>query len=591
MKTFHITVNESSYEELVQVVSKRLSDRGMSYREEADLRVTVTVDPSFKEDSFRITGKTHNIEIVADSLINAYAGCGRLLYTGSFTEDGFMPSDIRGSVSYDCEIRCVYTATHFHTFYFNAPLESVYTYLEDLALMGINGIAHPVPDINLNINRREELEAAFDRCAAVCKKAMSLGMKIHFGGTTSCTFLDIPEHLKAVPIPDPIPCRGNSGHKVCPSKPDGQKILDEQNRFVMNQWKMRGINVDYVGFFPYDEGGCGCEMCHPWGARGYIKACKRAKEVIREIYPDCKFIVGTWLFDRPEEGEWEALSKSLDEEKWADVIMADSHDAFPRYPLDVKVPGNLPLIAFPEISMWGLWPWGGYGASFFPKRYTGIWRSTEGKLHGGRMYSEGIYEDLNKYIVAGLYRDYNNDPDRAVAEYARYHFGCRDTEKFVEMVDCIEKNMVLNADNSGGKVFMTPEMNKSDPALAERARELALELDAQLPTWGRKSWRWRTMYIRTVLDLHRYRNEKLHENEEAVAAMQELAEIYCCIKDYKIADDPYHLKLRPPFPVYDENFDPADYQNIGSILNAAAIGLIVNEKNVDIRVTSGGNQA
>lgn len=590
MRTYRITVSDHLLEELVRVVSKRLSDREMSFAEDAEFELNVKIDPDFRKDSFKITGKPNKIEITADSLINAYAGCGRFLYTSRFDEDGIVPSNMRGTVSYDCEIRMVYTATHFHTFYFNAPPEKVYTYVEDLALMGINSLTHPVPDINLNINRKEEMGEAFDRCAAVCKKAMSLGMKLALGGATSCTFLDIPEHLKATPIPDPIPCRGNAGHKVCPSKPDGQKILDEQNRFVMSEWKKRGVEVNYINFFPYDEGGCGCSECHPWGARGYIKACKRAREVIKEIYPNSKYIVGTWLFDRPDEGEWDALSKSLDEEKWADIVMADDHEDFPRYPLDVKVPGDLPLIAFPEISMWGLWPWGGYGASFFPKRYTDIWHSTEGKLSGGRMYSEGIYEDLNKYIVAGLYRDFNNDPDKAAAEYASYNFGCTDTAKFVELINCIEKNTVLNAEQPGRKVFMTPEMNNSDMAAANRAWELAQEIDALLPEWGKNCWRWRIIYIRAFIDLHRYNNEKLHENPETVSAMKELADIYYCMKDYKISDDPYHLKLRPPFPVYDETFNVDDY-TVGSIKNAAAIGLIVTGKEINITTANAGNQA
>jgi len=43
--------------------------------------------------------------------------------------------------------------------------------------------------------------------------------------------------------------------------------------------------------------------------------------------------------------------------------MVDDHDDFPRWPLDHgggKV-GGLPLLNFPEISMWGRSPWGGYG--------------------------------------------------------------------------------------------------------------------------------------------------------------------------------------------------------------------------------------
>lgn len=159
------------------------------------------------------------------------------------------------------------------------------------------------------------------------------------------------------------------------------------------------------------------------------------------------------------------------------------------------------------------------------------------------------------------------------------------------MVDLIEENTVRNSARPGAKVFLTPELNMSDPKLSERAWALAQEIDAELPEWGRTCWRWRLMYIRAFLDLHRYRNEKLHEVPEAVELMKEAADIYFCIPNYKIKDDPFHLKLRPPFPVYDDDFDPADYPTIGSIQNAASIGLIVSKKIKKVGGTEAGNQA
>lgn len=574
MKIFKIEINANELSVACDIVAKRLKMRGLSEGDGGFL-LTLELDKNFISDSYRIIGNDSHITVIADSINNILAGAGRFLYTSLFTKDGIIPSKIRGITTPDCRYRCVYTATHFHTFYYSAPIEKVFEYIEDLALMGINQLLHPVPGINLNMSNKKAVDEAYDRCEKVMKMATSIGIGLIHGAPTSCTFFDIPEEAKATPIPNVL-ARGNGGHKVCPSTKKGQEILDAQNRLGLTEMKKRGIAVNYLTVFPYDEGGCGCEKCKPWGGNGYIRAAKRALEVAREYFPECKLIVATWLFD---EEEWELLSKSLEQEKWADIIMADSHTTFPRYPIDNRVPGDLPLIAFPEISMWGLWPWGGYGASFFPERYTKIWRATEGKLQGGRMYSEGIYEDMNKYVVSGLYRDYNNDPDAAVAEYGAYSFGCTQTEKFVEMVKCIEKNHVLNAENCMRKVFMTADKNHADTALSERAWELAQELDATLPEWGKKTWRWRLIYIRAFIDLHRYRNERLHENPEVLKFMEELSEIYHCIKNYKISDDPYHFKLRPPVPVYDENFNIDDYSNINSIRDAYKIGLIVNGKN------------
>ena len=574
MNNFRIEINTDELAGARDIVARRLKMRGMSEGDSGFL-LTLELDKNFRADSFRIIGNDNHITIIADSINNILAGAGRFLYTSFFTKDGIIPSRLRGITTPDCRYRCVYTATHFHTFYFSAPIEEVFEYIEDLALMGINQLLHPIPSISLKASDKKAVDDAFGRACKVQNMAMGLGMEIIHGAPTSNTMYDIPEEAKAAPV-KLAHIRGNSGHRVCPSTPKGREILDTELRSGMTRYKEKNMPVNYITVFPYDEGGCGCEKCNPWGGNGYIRSAKRALEITREFYPECKLIVATWLFD---EEEWEYLSKSLENEKWADIIMADSHTTYPRYPIDNRVPGDLPLIAFPEISMWGLWPWGGYGASFFPERYTKIWRDTEGKLQGGRMYSEGIYEDFNKYVVSGLYRDYNNEPDDAIIEYGNYSFGCCESEKFLEMVKCIEKNHVVNADNCMRKVFMTPEDNPTDIKLAERAWALAQEIDASLPDWGKKAWRWRLIYIRAFIDLHRYNNEKLHENPEAVKFMKELSEIYHCIKNYKISDDPYHFKLRPPIPIYDGDFDLDDYPNINSIRDAYKIGLILNGKN------------
>jgi hypothetical protein len=88
------------------------------------------------------------------------------------------------------------------------------------------------------------------------------------------------------------------------------------------------------------------------------------------MFPQIQIILSTWLFDPGiDEGEWEGLSAKLSENhEWIDFILADSHTIYLRYPLIHGVPGGLPLLNFPEISMWGMSPWGGYGANPLPRR-------------------------------------------------------------------------------------------------------------------------------------------------------------------------------------------------------------------------------
>ncbi|MBP3606443.1 MAG: hypothetical protein J6J66_07580 [Clostridia bacterium] len=84
----------------------------------------------------------------------------------------------------------------------------------------------------------------------------------------------------------------------------------------------------------------------------------------------------------------------------------------------------------------------------------------------------------------------------------------------------------------------------------------------------------------------------LHECAPVREAMEEIAGIYYCLKDYRIANDPFHLKLRPPLPIYDPDFRPEDYPNIGSLQMAYGAGLILGcEVGARTATVTAANQA
>jgi len=553
MKTFSIIINDMSLANARDIIKKRLETRGLEYADNAEFALNLTLDTNYRHDTYAILGKDNDIEIKADCLSNIFAGAGAFLYNSRFDENGIIPSKKRGKTTPDCPYRWMYLSTHFHNFFHAAPTSEIETYLEDMALMGFNGLLLTIPVINLDRNKKDEMMVHFDRAAIVGKKCTSLGMTIMCRSNTSASFAGIPEHLKAKPLPDELGRHGNSGNIVCISTPGGLEHLEEDNRFILGQFKERGLKVDYIETWPYDEGGCGCPKCMPWGANGYLRSAKNALKTAREFFPDCKAVIAAWTFDTPEQGEWQGLYDSLKEEKWADMILADSHTDFPRFPLDKGVPGDLPLMAFPEISMWGLFPWGAYGAVAYPRRYTGIWRQTEGKLSGELLYSEGIYEDLNKYTVANLSKSFEYDVDTTLSDYAGYELGLLDTDKFVRLIDCIEENHYRCASKPKA---VNDKQDRSkwvkDPPLldiADEALDLAKEIDRALPEWGKKAWRWRIIYIRALLDAHRYRGEELAKIPECLDAMHELIDLYHCLKS-NVAQDPYHHRVRPECPEY-----------------------------------------
>ena len=98
-----------------------------------------------------------------------------------------------------------------------------------------------------------------------------------------------------------------------------------------------------------------------------------------KAFPKGKVILSTWYFDRWGIGEWDGITAKFNAKKpdWVDYIMADNFEEYPRYPLDHGVPGGLPLLNFPDISMYGQNPWGGYGANPHPGRLQQRWDETK----------------------------------------------------------------------------------------------------------------------------------------------------------------------------------------------------------------------
>ena len=168
--------------------------------------------------------------------------------------------------------------------------------------------------------------------------------------------------------------------------------------------QLEDVGLDILVHWPYDEGGCSCERCRPWGSNGYLRFARDLTRLGRDYFARLESVSSTWMFDTPPEGEWAGLTDAVARDpSWVDSILADAHEDYPRYPLDVVAPGGLPWLSFPEISMWGNSPWGGYGANPLPGRYQRRWNQVSHRVSGGFPYSEGIYEDINKAVVAPFY--------------------------------------------------------------------------------------------------------------------------------------------------------------------------------------------
>jgi hypothetical protein len=346
------------------------------------------------------------------------------------------------------------------------------------------------------------------RLRAILKAARRIGLRTGLTLLANEGYANSPAELRLTP-PTQIEVRGMYGTELCPSKPGAMDLVLRTMRESFGAYK--DIGLDYFSIWPYDQGGCGCAQCAPYGCNGFLKAARPVAALAREMYTNAKVVLSTWLFDaRKDEGEWAGLAKALAADpRWVDYVLADSHTTFPRYPIEHGVPGGRPLANFPEISMWGMSPWGGYGANPLPARFQGLWDGVKSKLAGGFPYSEGIYEDLNKAVYAGFYWQADRRAEETIREYAAYEFGPGTVDDVVAAVRALEANHTRPAGDAGS---------------AEALRHLDRAALAMTPQ-ARASWRWRILYLRAVLDAEHYANAG-KRTERANEALRELVRIY-----------------------------------------------------------------
>jgi len=300
--------------------------------------------------------------------------------------------------------------------------------------------------------------------------------------------------------------------------------LIRKNRSAMLD-AFEDVQPDFFTIWPYDQGGCTCEKCAPWGNNGFLKTAKAEAELLKQRIPGTKVILSTWYFGQFYRGdtEWDGFYDALykGELDFADMIMADFPAVYPQYPLTHETPR--PLVSFNEFSMYGASPWGGYGANPMPAHIAEQWRDAGKKLSGGMPYSEGIFEDINKAVTLRLFRCGQN-PDATVKEYLRYECGLQeeDLERGLEMIRSMETGLCRDAFG-----FQTAEEKVIlwNTSGAERALTLAEELNATLPEERKNCIKWRQLLLRARIDGELVRNGSTI-SEKALDCFDELDRMY-----------------------------------------------------------------
>jgi hypothetical protein len=460
----------------------------------APFTLELVIEPGIGREGFRIAdGRNGGVCIAGNDERGVLYGVGKFLRTSRY-ERGLVPGAWRGVSVPDKPLRGIYFATHFYNYYQTAPVQDVERYVEELALWGVNSISVWYDMHHFKGFTDPEAAAFRGRLRRIMQAARRCGIGVGLMVIGNEAYEGSPKEIRA----DPRAQRGGFYDvAVCPNKPGG---LDYTLRILGELFDWAGdLQPEYVCTWPYDQGGCGCDQCRPWGTNGFLKCARNVAGLARQKLPGVKIILSTWMFDA---NEWQGLKRTMSPKpEWADIILTESA-VFAREGI-----AGMPTVGFPEISMGGMFPWGGFGASPQPQRFQTAWNAVKDKEAGGYPYSEGIFEDINKVVWAQLYWSSSTPVAETLKEYIAYEYSPAVVDEVRKVIATLEQNHHFRwwpGELAGVKLQYDwfPSRGakpQADPG-AEAAYAAVKLADAILPAWARNSWRWRILYLRALLD-------------------------------------------------------------------------------------------
>jgi hypothetical protein len=128
-------------------------------------------------------------------------------------------------------------------------------------------------------------------------------------------------------------------------------------------------------------------------------------------------------------------------------------------------------------------PWGGFGANPVPTAIQADWDAHGHMIEGGMPYSEGIYLDINQALRQQQYWS-GRPTNESLAEYVRYEFGWGAERLAVQAVNILEADL----------------HDHLHDRRAAQVLELLQAAMTGMSTAALRSWRWRVLYLRSLID-------------------------------------------------------------------------------------------
>ncbi|MGQ9732082.1 MAG: hypothetical protein ACUVX8_12515 [Candidatus Zipacnadales bacterium] len=316
--------------------------------------------------------------------------------------------------------------------------------------------------------------ALWDRKKSNFRTAQDLGLACELIITPNHVFLDQCH-------PDLVATKTARifGQLLCPSKPAAREIILHNYENLLRDLAHAGIRLSAICSAPYDYGGCACEQCAPWIIT-FAELSREIYTIARRYHPDVEaHFIGWW---------WSAEEHRLFAE-WADrkacgwVKSIFLHIPYGETDVsDVPLPAGAERRAFVHIGYADQANprdvYGHLGPVIAPTRLEQTVSALR-KHHctGVMAYSEGVFDDVNKSLLAGLGSGQFSTSEAVLEAYVERYWG---TDRLSERVHWLKQ---------WGRPF---EVN----ALAARHEYEAIFTTAS-PAWRLDQWRLKSELLAT----------------------------------------------------------------------------------------------
>jgi len=218
------------------------------------------------------------------------------------------------------------------------------------------------------------------------------------------------------------------GQLVCPSKPEGHAIILRNYENLFADLAASSIRLNALWPAPYDYGGCACAECDPY-ILTFTKLCRDIHEIALKHHPGIEMrFIGWWW----SEEEHRLFADWVDQNAPGWVKSVALHIPYGELDVgDVPLPAGCERQAFVHIGYADVTQpidiYGLFGPVAAPNRLQQTLDAL--KAHGctGLMaYSEGVLDDVNKALLAGLASGLHQDATSVLTAYARRFFNADD---------------------------------------------------------------------------------------------------------------------------------------------------------------------